>query len=43
MNENCKCELCENMRAFYDTTSPDWTWAMCPIWERRNKPQEEVE
>ncbi len=39
--ENCKCELCENMRAFNDTTSPDWTWGMCPIWERRNKPQEE--
>ena len=35
--EDCMCELCENMRLFYDTTSPDWHWTYCPIWERRNK------
>ena len=35
--EDCDCELCENTRAFYDTTSPDFHWTYCPIWERRNK------
>ena len=35
--ENCMCELCENMRQHFDTSSPDWNWTMCPVWERRNK------
>lgn len=35
--ENCMCELCENMRQHFDTSSPNWNWPMCPIWERRNK------
>lgn len=41
LREDCMCELCENTRQHFDTTSPDWNWTYCPIWERRNKPQEE--
>lgn len=40
--ENCMCELCENMRQHFDTSSPNWKWTMCPIWERRNKTTHET-
>ena len=34
IRENCDCELCENMRLFYDTKANDWHWTYCPNFER---------
>lgn len=39
--EDCECELCENMRAFYDTTAKDWHWTYCPNFERKKKEMKE--